>query len=155
MKIGFAGTLEGMTKQQKSAFLKIMRKLKLTYDRIDLSIGNCPGSDKDAVEIIKENNLVKSIQYYPSKEEERRGFDIENDFDFSDKKIIIKEIDTKPHFERNRIIIDGCEALIAVPKQAREEKDSETWAAVRYCKIMKKRVFTIYPDGKITKWPSK
>ncbi len=154
MKIAFAGTLKGMTKQQKSAFLRIMRKIKHTYDRVDIAIGNCPGSDRDAVEIILENNLVQGILYYPSKEEDRRGFYIESEFDLSQKKISLKEVETKPHFERNRVIIDNSDALIAAPQQSHEEKNSETWAAIRYCKIMKKRVFTIYPDGKTTKWPT-
>ena len=153
MKIGFAGTLEGMTKRQKSAFLKIMRKFKLTYDRVDLHIGNCPGADKDALDIIFENNLAYSISYYPSKEPERTGFNLLEDFEDVSKKVRFKEMETKPHFERNRKIIDDVEAVIAVPKQEREEKDSETWAAIRYTKILKKRVFTIYPEGNTTKWP--
>lgn len=153
MKIGFAGTLHGMTKRQKSAFLKIMRKIKMTYDTIDMHIGNCPGADKDAVEIILENRLVRSISYHPSKEPARIGFDMKEDFNPGEKKIRLTEMEIKPHFERNRKIIDGCDALIAVPKQELEEKDSETWAAIRYCKILKKRVFTIYPEGNTTKWP--
>ncbi len=48
-----------------------------------------------------------------------------------------------------------CDFLIAVPKEDREQKDSETWMAIRYSKVKTKRVFIIYPEGKATKWPAR
>ena len=155
MKIGFAGNQKEMTKNQKDTFLRIMRKFKHNYRDIDFHMGNAPGCDSDAYRIIIDNELVSQLTFYPYRDHGDPSFEPDDERELARKEIRLALVDKPTVFERNRAIIDACDVLVAVPKEDREQKESETWMAIRYSKLKSKRVFIIYPEGKATKWPAR
>jgi len=155
MKVGFVGNQKEMSKQQKDTLIRIMKKLKHTYQNIDLHMGSAPGSDAEAFAIVVENGLVSRLFFYPSSNPDENAFDIEDPRDLEKKEIKLLRQNERTIFERNRNIVDTCDMIIAVPRETLEKRESETWMAIRYSKIQKKRLFTLYPDGKATKWPTR
>lgn len=51
--------------------------------------------------------------------------------------------------DRNRAIVDGCEVLIACPREPSEEPRSGTWATIRYARTVSRAVVVVYPDGSV------
>jgi predicted Rossmann fold nucleotide-binding protein DprA/Smf involved in DNA uptake len=56
-----------------------------------------------------------------------------------------------PPLVRNRIIVDGCDVLLAAPSGAeRDNPRSGTWMTVRYARKRRKRIVIVWPDGTTT-----
>lgn len=53
--------------------------------------------------------------------------------------------------QRNRIIVDASNLILAVPKNMQEERRSGTWYTVRYCRTVNKPLIILWPDGTETK----
>lgn len=56
-----------------------------------------------------------------------------------------------PFLQRNRIIVDASNLMLAVPKDMQEERRSGTWYTVRYCRTVNKPLIILWPDGTETK----
>ena len=147
MKIGFAGTLEGLEKPQIDTVLRLLKKLKLSYNSIEIHLGNCKGADKEIAEIIISNNISKTLFIYSIDDHEIEAYDLEEEFKLSENKINVEYKNEKTLFERNRQFSDFCDLLIAAPKEGMEIRDSETWSTIRYCKKFSKKMFIVYADG--------
>ena len=151
MRLGFFGTQDGMTDEQKDTFLKLAKKVKAKYGFVEFHHGDCIGADDDAHTLINENKLTDAIHIHPPRNEEIRAF--LKDKPDNSRSIKIKLYDERPYIERNHDIVDVCEIMVAAPKEFKEQSESDTWATIRYSKMKKRRTITIYPDGKSTAWP--
>lgn len=54
----------------------------------------------------------------------------------------------KPYLDRNADIAAECGALVALPKEEREERRSGTWATVRRARKLLKPIMFIWPNGR-------
>ena len=135
MNLGFTGTQEGMSKDQKTAFIQLIYKLEniKRYHH-----GNCIGSDCESVAIINSKLPDVKIYAHPS--------NIKNKQCSFDRGFFYP---AKPPLIRNHDIVDAIEKLIATPKEQSEIVRSGTWATIRYARKKKREVYIIYPDGTI------
>ena len=136
MSIGFTGTREEITAEQRSSLSLLLMIIK-EYDN-RFHHGDCVGADATAHDIACELGFI--ITVHPPIENNKRAFC---------KAEMICE--SKTHLERNTDIVDSCYALIAVPRTDKEEIRSGTWATVRYAREVRKVIFIIMPNGDIKK----
>ena len=54
--------------------------------------------------------------------------------------------------ERNRVMVDECDLLVACPKEFNEIMRSGTWATIRYAKKIGRKIIFAYPDGSVGQW---
>ena len=129
-----------MTDKQKISFRTLLNAFLIKTNRdtkITFNHGDCFGADADAHGICREA-LIRDINCYPCNLSNQRAF--------TDAKQIG---DPLPPLERNRIIADGCDVLIACPATGHEEQRSGTWATIRHRDRMQGRYIIIWPDGSI------
>jgi hypothetical protein len=60
-----------------------------------------------------------------------------------------------PPLDRNKMMVDDCEALIATPRLMVEELRSGTWSTIRYARKCRKPVHIVWPDGSYIAPPPK
>lgn len=151
MKIGFTGTQQGMSGDQITTFIKLLRGFvdqhgaqPFTSTIMEFHHGDCIGADKDAHDIVRtfsainEMNGIKIISHPPTKQK-KRSFTIPDE-----------ERSPKAYLDRNHDIVDECGVLFACPKGFTEEKRSGTWATIRYAIKTKKPVYVILPSGEVS-----
>lgn len=133
--LGFTGTQEGMTPEQKDAFTKWVNDQKPS----ELHHGDCVGADEDAYNICKSSECptVYWICCHPPEISKSRAFTKGNDMIFP----------PRPYLDRNHDIVDMSREMVATPKGFDEEIRSGTWATVRYARKKGKKVTIIFPDG--------
>ncbi len=132
MHIGMTGTREGMTKEQKESFKRVVTYMKPTH----LHHGDCIGADADAHELAKALS-TPSIVHPPSDSSLRA---------FKDSVEIREE---KGYFARNRDIVNESEILLGFPKTM-VETEGGTWYTINYGRrAAGKDVYIIYPDGTV------
>src|SRR5215510_8233723 len=126
MRIGFTGTREGMTDEQKHLFrFHIVNQPLDMFGWNEFRHGDCVGADSDAHTIILD--LRKLVPFkmigHPSdlgKYRAHREFDEINE--------------VKPPLTRNWEIVKNIDVLIACPSTAEEQRRSGTWTTVRYAR---------------------
>jgi len=131
MRIGFTGSRGGMTLAQKMAFRQLV-----AGGIGDFHHGDCVGADAEAHDIMNPGwwNIIihppigSSLRAFKQGDEMRK---------------------CRPYMERNRDIVDECEWLIATPRETIEQRQSGTWATVRYAVKCGRKVTVIQPDGKL------
>ena len=133
MKVGFTGTRQGMTREQKR---RLVIQL-LRFNPSEFHHGLCVGADAQADLIASQALGLKTVGHPP----DNPVFRAWNDCD---------EIRAeKPYLERDRDIVDETDCLIAAPKTDTEEPRSGTWYTIRYATNQGKRVFLIKPNGRL------
>jgi hypothetical protein len=60
-----------------------------------------------------------------------------------------------PFLDRNHVIVDASDVLIACPRGTAEELRSGTWATVRYARKSGRKIFFVWPDGHTTTEPAR
>lgn len=120
MKIGFTGTREGMSDDQKCEFLK------LTKGATEFHHGDCIGGDEESDALIR---IVKGVivHIHPPDDPKLRAFCYKKE-----QGDIIWSTDS--YINRNHTIVDKTEILIAAPLTNKEEVRSGTWATIRYAR---------------------
>lgn len=131
MDIGFTGTQEGMTPEQK---LKLYQILAQHTNGMTLHLGDCIGADTEAYEIAYMQKA--HLTGHPCTLTHKRSF-LEYD----------EEREIKQPLDRNHDIVDESDELIAAPKEHAQVLRSGTWATVRYAQKKGKKITIIYPDG--------
>ncbi len=153
--LAFIGNNTLITRQQNDKLLTVLKKYIHVYENISLHIGASSASDRTVLPTILENSLAQGLTVYYSDEEKGVSVKVSEVYDLSIKRFRYAEKSYPSVFEKNRRMIESARVLIAVPREEREQKNSETWMAIRYAKNQKKAVIIIYPDGRATKWPVK
>ena len=136
LEIGFTGTREGLTAQQKESLAGIVLSLSFGHDQINLHHGDCVGADRDAVLLFHAAGAW--IIGHPPKNPKLRAR-IESD----------EEHPTADYIDRNHAIVDCSGLLIGCPKSDVEELRSGTWATIRYARRRCPTII-IWPDGHLT-----
>jgi len=123
MKVGFTGTREGMSAQQKEAFaLEIMR-----LNPVEFHHGDCVGADAEAHDIVRALCPDTIIVVHPPLSDKQRAFRTGN---------IMREL--MAYTPRDKNIVNQTDYLIATPKQDKEIVRSGTWMTVRYARKQSK-----------------
>jgi hypothetical protein len=132
--IGFTGTQNGMTADQRLAFINVVVSARPAV----FHHGDCIGADAQAHEIVEEHTAAV-IVVHPPINPSKRAF-CEGD----------EVRPPKDYLKRNEDIVLACDELIACPKSMSEELRSGTWATVR-CAVRRFRsVIVVWPDGSVT-----
>ncbi len=119
MRLGFTGTRDGMTDQQKDKLIEVLD----AYNISQLHHGDCVGADEFAHNLAK--NMGIFVVVHPPIDPRLRAF-CQGD-----------EIrDTLPYIERNHSIVDETGALFVAPRTKEEQVRSGTWATYRYARSM-------------------
>ena len=129
--IGFSGSRNGMTDNQKS-FLKDIMYLLQDSNGVFVH-GDCIGADAEAHEIAIA--LGYRIFIFPSDIRGMRAYCKGAELVFP----------PDPPLKRNNFIAGYCNLLIAAPSTKNEVVRSGTWATVRYARKLGTKVFVIEP----------
>lgn len=62
----------------------------------------------------------------------------------------IRPTPTCSPLQRNRLIVERCDVLLACPRLHREEQRSGTWATIRYARMLHRPILIIWPTGTTT-----
>ena len=120
MKIGFTGSREGMSQNQKEQFVLLMFQLRPT----EFHHGDCEGADAQAHDIIREFFPDVKIVVHPPISNYLRAF--------KEGDIMMEPDDYIPRDER---IVDSADYLIGAPKVTdHEERRSGSWYTIRYAR---------------------
>jgi len=130
MKIGITGTRDGWTAAQEFIF----RSLVDGWDIEEFHHGDCVGVDEQACAVI-EQLYGSPIHTHPPKSSNHRA------------NVGGRLYAPKEYIERNHNIVDAVDLLVAIPKEANEQRRSGTWATYRYAIKQGKPTILIYPIG--------
>ena len=134
--IGFTGTQQGITRNQR---VLLYRCLKNLFDSDDINVlhhGDCIEGDTEAHDLAV--RIGYEIEIHPSTIKSKRAF--------KNTGKIRKIHEAKPPLERNHDIVNASRLLLACPKEEHEVLRSGTWSTVRYARKKHKRVETILPN---------
>lgn len=144
MILSFTGTRRGMTDAQKRGVLTVYDRLQPTT----LIHGGAVGADREA------SNLAHGYHYrisapffevYPADEQSAELW--RRSLTHTDGRLTGRVHPVMLPLERNRIIAQRCNLLVACLAEAREIRRSGTWATVRYAQSAGKPIVVIAPDG--------
>lgn len=149
MILGFTGTRNGMTDEQKHAITNFFEnflpktlqpQFKEDEEITEVHHGGCDGSD-DEFDLIA-NDYIKIIVVHPGDETQEAKYKHRHTF-----MTLRRCLPVKPYLERNKDIVSSSDVLLATPKTQEEEQRSGTWATIRYALKTQKPVYIIYPNG--------
>ena len=133
MLIGFTGTQNGTTKEQRATGREILTRARDG----EFHHGDCIGSDAEFHDLAKECGLEPVI--HPPSDPSKRAF--------KEARIIHPP---QPYLVRNHNIVDSTRSLIATPGEYLEQQRSGTWATIRYARRLLRPICIIFPNGEIT-----
>jgi hypothetical protein len=132
ISVGFTGTREGLTVQQKAEIVNILKQLK----HITVLHGDCVGADTDFHNLCLDYNKNNSeneilIQIFPPDDDKLRAFNIAHVY-----------MDPKPYLTRNENIVKQSDILIACPIDKNTEVlRSGTWSTIRKARKLNKPIY--------------
>lgn len=138
MRIGFTGSRLGMTGSQVDTLFAILHyfgKPPACFDTFHH--GDCIGSDVQAFNLAR-NIGYKTIAHPGNVDPRLRAYTASTEV-----------WETVPPLERNKVIVDLSDVMLAAPHSIVEELRSGTWATVRYARKRYKDVNIIEPSGAI------
>jgi hypothetical protein len=151
--VGFTGTRDGMTPEQKTTFVEVLSPY---HGRFDFHHGDCLGADDEAHGLVVGDLLLND----PGSGDPRIAIHPPSDPKLRARRRPCLEFGDwlcpeKPYLERNRDIVDACDMLIACPKERRPDIPVDptnlysggTWYTVRYAQTVDKPITIIWPDG--------
>lgn len=128
--LAFTGTQRGMTPVQRTRWRNVVAGMLPEV----FHHGDCIGADAQAHDDIRPAGPF--VHVHPCTINGKRAW-------CSGDRMSIP----LPPLDRNRVMVDDSEALIACPGSMVEELRSGTWATIRYARKMRKPVHIIWPDG--------
>jgi hypothetical protein len=144
--IGFTGTRNGMTEEQKSTLTFL---LWLFHEPGNMYIhGDCIGGDEEFHMLVKKMDSKASMMIFPPLDPKFRAW----------KYGMVQPEDE--YLARNRRIVSVSNTLIGAPKNFTDIARSGTWYTIRHAKKIKSenktrrldRVIIIFPDGSINEF---
>ena len=130
MIVGFTGTRHGMTNRQLEKVRNYLARTPMQF----AVHGDCVGADSEFHRICVSLNIP--VRLYPPTEAGLRAF--------SERPAIVYP--AKPYLERNRMIVDVCDILIACPFDEFERARSGTWSTVRYARSINREIGIYLPS---------
>jgi hypothetical protein len=134
MNIGFTGTRNGMSENQKKTFEFIISTIPI----LRFHHGDCVGADEDAHNIVLEYRKTYQVEIIVHPPENRDYCKVNRDEYDEIKKPL-------SYSERNKNIVDSSDILIACPNTLYETTRSGTWSTVRYARKKKVPVIILEP----------
>lgn len=138
IQCAFTGTQAGMTAPQWAKFLDVLAGLAPQW----FHHGDCIGADAQAHSAAVR---VCEIHIHPCTITAKRAWCA---------GAHLMSIPLSP-LDRNKMMVDDCEALIATPRLMVEELRSGTWSTIRYARKCRKPVHIVWPDGSYIAPPPK
>jgi len=142
MNVGFTGTREGMTKDQKEQVENLLLYFRSDIFESVFHHGNCIGADEQALE------LAGKLNYYT----------IAHPTDMPNLQIPVSHShesrEVRQPLARNRDIVRESDVVIAAPKEDVEPKHyrgSGTWFTINHCRKqnINRRYLIVWPDGQV------
>jgi hypothetical protein len=138
MVLAFTGTRRGLTRGQLAALGRRLETMRPTV----LRNGIAEGADMQMLSVLPRS--VKEIHFWPCN---RARAKVAGGLRFHPSvRVIVHGI--LPPIERNHIMVDAADVLIACP-HGPEELRSGTWSTVRYARQQGKPVIIVWPDGRV------
>ena len=134
MIVGFTGTRRGMTNQQIIAIQQFFKDHVVHEGHH----GDCIGADEEFHEICQDYGV--DVVLHPPDDDRLRAFCVG----------AMRVEEPRPYLERNHIIVDTCNVLLATPYEVVEPalaRGQGTWSTVRYARRSKKTFRVVWPEG--------
>jgi hypothetical protein len=135
MIVGFTGSRKGMTGHQAARVLDLLLKIKPKEGHH----GDCIGSDAQFHDLCRMAEVA--VVLHPPDNPKLRAF----------CKGAIREEEPLPYLDRNHIIVDECDLLLATPKEREEPmaaRGQGTWSTIRYARRSDHRLRIVWPLGR-------
>lgn len=133
MIVGFSGTRQGMTPEQRSRVAELLRLIEPEA----VVHGDCVGADAEFDRIAEDCGIQRRCR--PCSIAVMRAFTGAEQID-----------EPRPPLERNRLIVQDASVLIACPAGRTEEwRGSGTWSTVRAAGRAGKPAWLVFPDGSV------
>lgn len=142
MILGFTGTRNGLTAAQRNSLGSVFEMLP-----DQLIHGGAIGADTEFDEWFKRNawSTTLKVDIYPADQRRREYWLFKYGTDFPWLEIH----QAMPPLDRNQIIAQRCDHLLACPHTFEQQLRSGTWATVRYARAAWKPITLLLPDGTI------
>lgn len=127
--LGVTGTRKGLTAKQYSLAILTLPRL----GNITVHHGDCVGVDAQIHAIALSQGYP--IKIHPPDNDKHRAFCEGGEV-----------VDPLPYHQRNRAIVNECDALFAFPSGP-ETRRSGTWSTIRYANALRVPITIVYPDG--------
>lgn len=134
MRVGITATRRGLTDYQKMTVSSTLESLLFEYTN-QLHHGMCIGGDLQVHKICR-GLFGKNVEIHghPSNLDRFRA-QCDCDVYYTPKAPLV----------RNRDIVIAVQTMIALPGEDEEILRSGTWATIRYARMVKRQMITIYP----------
>lgn len=131
MIVGFSGTRAGMTAKQCSVVRAYLHDAEFFHH------GDCIGADAQAHSIAL--GLEIPVILHPCTLTAQRAY----------CQGAITTFPALPPLERNKIIVNSSQLILAAPKEKEEEQFGGTWSTIRYARRNLKYLVVIFPDSSV------
>jgi hypothetical protein len=134
--VGFTGTRDGMTPNQKVTLRRLLTAFKEDNPHLEFRHGDCVGADAEAHVIAM--GVGASIVIHPPLIDRYRAY-------CTKAKRVFKP---KEYLSRNRDIVDASPILVAAPKQEKEpsaDRAGGTWYTIRYARKKGSKLYILKP----------
>lgn len=135
MKVGMTGTRRGLTNAQFDSLREELSHLAAT----ELHHGDCVGADVEVATLLAIEHPNVRIICRPCTIEKARAYTPANETH-----------DPIAPLDRNRLIVDHTDLLLAFPGTMNEQQRSGTWFTIRYARRQGKALRIFWPDGTVT-----
>lgn len=143
MIVGFTGTREGLTRQQDNVLDEMANLGEFGGENHH---GDCVGADEEFDYFAR--RYSGSVVIHPPEDDRLRAFCHLKDYGWGNGDWDnVTVLEPKPYLERNRDIVDGCDRLIACPKEPKGYASGGTGYTIDYAVKVGKPVTIIWPDG--------
>ena len=143
--IGFTGTRDGLTYEQRERLIKFMKDKGYFARRNIIFIhGGCVGADERFHSIVMDykKDDAKVFVRYGHASDGTGYYQMPGDRDPS-----VTNFASKPYLWRNRDIVADCDLLIACPGEEQEKQRSGTWSTIRLAAHQHKPFCIVTPHG--------
>lgn len=135
MILGITGSRVGITAAQEAVFKQLWR----TLEPSELHHGDCIGAD-EAVHNLSFVQAMGNIILHPCTIEKYRAYCASH-----------QVFPLLPPLDRNKVIVDTSDIMIAFPNENTPVLRSGTWATIRECYKSETPVYIIFPNGEFVK----
>lgn len=136
--LGVTATRNGLTDVQKTVIFPILLWHYAEAVGSTLHHGDCVGGDADLCAIARE--IGYTLHCHPPDKDRLRAFVVSEFVD-----------DPLPYLDRNKVIVNRVQLLLAAPGEEEEVLHSGTWSTIRYALKMGRPVILVLPSGRIKK----
>lgn len=133
---GFTGTREGLTFDQK----RVIRAELLNLDPSEAHHGDCVGGDDEFH--VRCLLLAIPVHIHPPLDDRYRAW-------CKGAEVVYPPL---PYLERNKVIVDSVDFMLACPKEDTEPKPARgqgTWSTIRHARRVLVPMKIIWPNGEV------